>query len=109
MQQTKDLVLNYFNSWQQQNWDQLRDCLAEHFSLDSLSMGFNNRDEFVEFCKNGPKWSDVKLLDSLFSDSQATLLYEGVTDTGHKIRVAEFLRLDSNKLIKSSVCISLAN
>lgn len=104
----KDLVLTYFQSWQNKEWDTLRNCLSKDFKIDAGKIQFNSVDMFIEFCKNGPSWSQVKLLDALFLEKKAALLYEGVTQKNEKVRIAEFLEIDRNKIISAKVAISLA-
>jgi hypothetical protein len=106
MQSTKDLVMRYFNSWQNQDWKMMRHCLADRFSLDSGSMQFQSADQFTEFCMKGERWSKVQLLDSLFQDSKASILYEGQTETGQKMRVAEFLHIEKDKISAAQVVIT---
>ena len=105
--QTKEVVLTYFNSWQNKEWDVLRRCLANTFKIDGGKIQFRNIDEFIAFCQNGPSWSKVTLLDSIFQEKQAALLYEGETPTGEKIRVGEFLTLDQDKITSAKISISL--
>ena len=52
------------------------------------------REEFVNFCKQGNPWEDVKLIAAHFSESGGAILYEGF-DTGSKrlIRVGEFIKV----------------
>jgi hypothetical protein len=108
MEKTKEIVMTYFLTWQNKEWDKMRSCLSRDFKIDGGQIQFNSVDSFVEFCKNGPSWSHVVLLDSLFLENKAALLYEGITPVGEKIRVGEFLQLVNNKIIHSKVAISLA-
>lgn len=107
MESTKELVKKYFQSWQKQDWDQMRTCLSKDFSIDAGQIQFHSVDTFVDFCKSGPSWSQIKLLDALFLEKKAALLYEGVTPNGEKIRVGEFLEINNNLIVCSKVAISL--
>jgi hypothetical protein len=102
------IILTYFQAWQKKDWGQMRDLLAQDFKLDGGQIQFKDRDTFIAFCKNGPSWRDIKLLDALFLETKGALLYEGITPTGEKIRVGEFIEIDGTKIISSKVAISLA-
>lgn len=106
MESTKELVLSYFQSWQKQNWTQMQDCLTSDFILDSGMLQFKNREDFIEFCKEGPRWSQVHLIQSLFQEGQAAILYEGSSLDGHKLKVSEFLTIENGKIRKSLAVIS---
>jgi hypothetical protein len=102
------LVMTYFQAWQNHAWDDMYDCLSTDFRMDGGQIQFPNRDAFIDFCKNGPSWKKAKLIDALFLENKAALLYEGITATGEKIRIAEFLTFNKNKITQSTVAISLA-
>jgi hypothetical protein len=107
MEKTKKLVLTYFQAWQNKEWDKMRLCLSKDFKIDGGPIQFSSVDRFIEFCKNGPNWSQVKLLESLFLEKKAALLYEGIAATGEKIRVGEFFELDGDKILSVKVAIAL--
>jgi hypothetical protein len=107
MKSCKDLALSYFQAWQTKEWDKMRACLSKDFKVDAGQIHFHSLDAFIEFCKNGPGWSNIQLLDALFLENKAALLYEGLTPTGEKIRVGEFLEVAENKILRSKVAIAL--
>ena len=107
MNATKDLVLNYFEAWQARDWKRMRPFLSPKFTIDGGKIQFHSVDAFISFCQNGPSWSQIVLLDALFQDNKAALLYEGITPTGEKIRVGEFFIIEEGKIISSKVAISL--
>ena len=106
-QKSTEIVLTYFQAWQNKEWEIMRSCLSKDFKIDAGQIQFKSVDTFIEFCKNGPSWSQIKLLDALFLDNKAALLYEGVTPAGEKIRVGEFLEIENNKISQSKVAIAL--
>jgi hypothetical protein len=107
METTEELVMCYFQTWQNQEWERMRDCLSVNFKADGGQIQFHHRDQFIEFCKHGPSWKQVTLLDSLFQKTKAALLYEGTTAKGERIRVAEFLEINQGSILSSKMAISL--
>lgn len=107
MTKTKELVLTYFQAWEMRDWEKMRSCLSSNFKIDGGQIQFKSIEDFIAFCKSGPSWSKITLLDVLFLDTKAALLYEGMTPTGEKIRVGEFLTIDQNKIIHSKMALSL--
>lgn len=99
-QAIKDVVMKYFQAWQKQDLTELRAQLSKQFEFESGLQRFEDVDEFTEFCKKLPPWSKVTLIDSVYADDRATLLYEGVSEFGAKFRIAEFLTLDDDKIVK---------
>jgi hypothetical protein len=108
MEKTKSLVLTYFKAWQNKDWDTIRSCVAKDFKIDGGQLQFQSIETFIEFCKTGPSWSQVRLLDSLFQENKAALLFEGTTPEGQKIRIGEFFEIKNEKIAFSRVAISLA-
>jgi hypothetical protein len=90
---TEQVVLDYWRSWQLQDWELMRRCLADDFRFDSAVMQFTSPDEIVEFCRQGPTWRKVFLIDSLFAAGQGALLYEGIDVNESRVRVAEFYKV----------------
>lgn len=100
---TKELVLRYFNSWQHQDWETMRSCLAD--TLDFEGPDGQARampaDEFTAFCSKGSPWREVELIDSMFADGHASLLYQGVdTKNDSKVRVGEFVTVEGGKIAR---------
>lgn len=104
---TKTIVISYFYTWQNKDWDKMSELLSKDFAADGGQLQFQNREHFIEFCKNGPSWKNVELIDSLFLENRAALLYQGITPASEKIRVAEFLQLCDQKIVFSKIAISL--
>jgi len=107
MNSCKNLIITYFQSWQTQDWDKMRACLNKKFHIDAGQLQFKSVDVFIEFCKNGPSWSQIRLLEALFLENKAALLYEGITPTKEKVRIAEFFDVTNNEIIKSQMTITL--
>ena len=102
-EQSRQLVLRYFNSWQQPaNFDEMRSYLADNLIFDAGFHHLEGGDAFAEFCKNaGSPWEDVDLLATIFKDNEATLFYEGVNvETRVKTRVAEHITVKQGKIAK---------
>lgn len=107
MEKTKELVLNYFKAFQMKDWEQLRSCLDTNFQVDGGQLQFPSIEVFFAFCQNGPCWSPTQLLDAVFVNNQAALLYEAKTPKGEKMRIGEFLTIVDNKIRHSKIIISL--
>lgn len=106
MDPVKELVLKYFSAWQKQDHHEVRGFLGPSFEFDSGMQHFLDADEYSDFCRKLPPWSKITLLDSLFTENQAALLYEGVSQFGARFRIAEFIRVDEGKIAKISVVYS---
>jgi len=78
-EKSKDLVLRYFNSWQEPaDYEEFRSCISDNLIFDSNLAKIEDGDVLTEFVRsNESPWEDVKLLGSLFLDSKAALFYEG--------------------------------
>lgn len=105
-QELKDVVMKYFHAWQKQDLVELRGQLAKQFEFDSGLQKFEDADEFTDFCKKLPPWSKITLIDSVFCDNRASLLYEGISEFGAKFRIAEFITLEDRKIAKIQVVYS---
>lgn len=101
-QRTKDVILAYWTSWQDQDWDRMRSSLADDLVFGDQSM---KREQFIQFCQQGNPWDDVELIDSIFTAEGGALVYEG-TDRGSKerIRVAEIVRVDAGRVCRATAC-----
>lgn len=102
----KELVMQYFHAWQGQDQEQLRRTLAQELVFDTGLQTFEDVDEFTDFFKKLPPWSKVTLLDSIFTDTQASLLYEGISQFGARFRIAEFFNIVDGKIAKVNVVFS---
>ena len=102
---TKTLVETYFDSWPDGRWEQMRDCLAERIEFNGVE---HDADTFTEGCSSGVAWKDVELIELVVSGDKAALLYDGVdTATGTRMRVGEFLTVESGKInsIRASIMV----
>lgn len=99
--QTKELVLKYFHSWQQpSDFEEMRSYLADDLKFDGGIFTANSAEELMAIIKQtASPWKDVHLLGSLFSEGEATIFYEG-TDikSNQKIRVAELITIQNDKI-----------
>ncbi len=99
---TRELILKYWKSWQTSNWTTLRACLADEIDFGSHKM---KADSFVEMCEKGSSWQNVELLDSVFAEACGALLYEGTdSKNGNRIRVGEFIKVNDGKVASSIAC-----
>lgn len=105
-EEVKELVMQYFNAWQKQDQEQLKSTLSKELIFDTGMQKFEDADEFTDFFRKLPPWSKVTLLDSVFTDTQAALLYEGVSQFGARFRVAEFFNIANGKISKVNVVFS---
>ncbi|MDX1407559.1 MAG: hypothetical protein R3330_05480 [Saprospiraceae bacterium] len=102
MEATKQLIMNYWRSWQIADWDLLRSSLHDqiHFGGQAITA-----DAFTEMCASGTPWRDVEMLDSVFTRDSGALLYEGTdTRTGHRIRVGEFVHVENGRIARMQAC-----
>lgn len=96
LESTRELVLRYFGTWPRGDWEGMRACMADTIDFNGQS---HNADAFVAMCAKGARWERVELLDSIFADGKAALLYEGIdTGTGSRMRVGEFIRVADGKV-----------
>ncbi len=96
----QDIILAYWKSWQDADWDSLRAYLADEVIFGNHVMP---AEAFVDICKAGNPWRNVQLLAASFDDKGGAILYEGEdTITGKVIRVGEFITLENGK-VKTSI------
>ncbi len=98
---TKDLVLNYFNSWQEPaDFDEMKSYLADDVTFDGGDMMKITGSEALKqvISANPDPWSKVTLLRSYFGDDEAILFYQGKTSQGNTARVAEYMTLTAGKI-----------
>ena len=101
----KQLILKYFNSWQRGDFKALRDSLHENVEFDMNGNKIYGADSFIEMCKDGIKWQKVDLLDNVFEEDKAALIYDGITEKGALVRVAEIISIKKSLIIKSYAAI----
>ena len=93
---TKDVVEAYFDSWPNQRWDRMRECLADRIEFNGIE---HDADAFTKGCASGVAWKAVTRIESVICGDKAALLYDGIdTATGTKMRVGEFLTIDDGKI-----------
>lgn len=99
---TKSLILKYWNSWQKKDWQAMRECLAETIVFGGNPMP---SEQLVVMSENGTPWKNVTMIDSQFSANKGSILYEGTnTLTGKVIRVAEFITIENGKIVTANAC-----
>ncbi|MDN5204849.1 nuclear transport factor 2 family protein [Fulvivirgaceae bacterium BMA10] len=98
IEKNKELVLKYFYSWQKGDFEALRASLQDDVEFDMNGNKITGADPFVEMCKNGIKWVKVDLLDSIFHHDKAALIYDGITEKGGNVRVAEVITIENDKI-----------
>lgn len=101
MDQTKELILRYFHSWQQDDYSTLRECLDDDFEVNLNGLTINNADTFVKISESGDAWQEVTLIDAIYTDDKAAIMYEGINGKGLPVRVGEMLSIRDGKIISS--------
>ncbi len=95
---TEHLVMTYWRSWQggDPDWPTMRSCMADEIDTEA---GPVPADKIVTMVQGGNPWRDVELVDAVYSDDHAAILYRGVdTVTGDTMDVAEFLTIADGKV-----------
>lgn len=111
-EKTRGLVLKYFHSWQRPpDYNKLRACLADNLEFDGGMFKGKGGDAFREMIEQTESpWENVTLLDSVFTDEKAALIYEGVdTTTKIKTRVAEVVTVQGDKITRIYAVITPLN
>ena len=106
---TRDLVLRYFNSWQRHDWETMRACLADTIDFEGPGgeAGPVPAEQFSAMCSKGSPWRDVELIDSMFEDGHAALLYRGVdTKNDSPVRVGEFITVQGGRITRLRAAFS---
>ncbi len=92
---TEELVQTYWRSWQNKDWEGMRKTLAPDFQAGALK----GPDALVEISKKGNPWRDVTMLDAVYGEEHATIVYRAVdTVTLANVQVAELLRIENGKI-----------
>ncbi len=98
----KDVIMAYWRSWQDKDWDAMRRSLAPSLRFGEQTM---TAEQFVGFCQQGSAWTEVELIDSLFTADAGALLYEGTdSKSGNRVRVGEIVRLEDGKVCGANAC-----
>ena len=93
----KHLILAYWHSWQKPDFVELRTYLADFLEVGGHQM---SADAFVAMCASGARWSDVRLVDSVFGEEGGALCYEGVDGkTGATVKVMEIVHVWSGRIV----------
>lgn len=102
---TEELVMAYWRSWQGStpDWAAMRSCLADEVDMERGPM---SADQLVEMASKGTPWKDVTMVDAIFADRRAAILYDGTdTLTGEQLRISELLTVDGDKITKLRAAI----
>lgn len=93
------LVDKYFWSWQDRDWNALRECLAADIHFDWGVETYTSPDEFIAAADAGIEWTDVRLLASVLAPDAAAIVYEGVNVTDRvRLRTAEYLTIEDGRI-----------
>ncbi len=104
---TKQIVYAYWRGWQTKDFTAMRAALADDVVADASLFRVEGADRFVAMCAAGPAWRDVVMVDELYTDDQAAILYEGInTANEQRMRVAELIRLKGDKITEIQSCLS---
>ena len=109
---SKELVLKYFNSWQEPaDFQETADCLSENFKIDAGFFSFDNKNSLIQFFESNPApWKNVKMLSSFFGDNFSAILYEGTnTVNNKKMRVSEHIKIENAKITEIFTVIAELN
>ncbi len=99
-QSTEELVMTYWRSWQggDPDWATMRACMADEIDTEA---GVVPADQIVAMARGGNPWRDVELLDAIYADDRAALLYRGVdTVSDETMNVAEFLSVADGRIAR---------
>jgi hypothetical protein len=100
----EDLIVRYWLSWQQGDWEAMRACLADAVKINDGHNTFTDADSFVAMAAAGPEWGDVDMVCAQFGTDEAAILYEGdnVSD-GVRVRTAEFYRVVDDAIVEIEI------
>ncbi len=98
--ETRELVLRYWLSWQEGDGESMRACLADEILFDGLYATIHDPDRLVEFRLGGDPMRDVSMLESFFGADFAALLYAGRSaTTGAHVRLGELIKLRRGRIV----------
>ena len=104
---SKETVHAYWRGWQTKDFTGMRAALADEVVADAGLFRVDGADKFVAMCAEGPAWRDVEMLDELYGEDHAAILYEGInTGNEQRMRVAELIRLEGGKIASIQSCLS---
>ena len=106
-EETKQTVYAYWQGWQTKDFTGMRAALADEVVADAGLFRVEGADKFVAMCADGPAWRDVEMLDEMYGENHAAILYEGInTANEQRMRVAELIRLEGGKIMEIQSCLS---
>ena len=99
VEQCRELVLRFWLARQEGDWDGVRGCLSDRIQFEGAYAHVHHPDHLIELYARGDALKDVSLIDSVFSEGRAAILYSA-TAVDHKVRmrVAEFIELNHGKI-----------
>ena len=104
---TRQVVYAYWQGWQTKDFEGMRAALADDVIADAGLFRVEGADKFVAMCKAGPGWREVRMMEELYAETHAAILYEGInTGNEQKMRVAELIQLDGGKIASIQSCLS---
>lgn len=104
---TKHVIYAYWQGWQTEDFVGMRAALADDVVADAALFRVEGADRFVALCAEGPAWRDVIMVDELYTENHCAILYEGInTGNNQRMRVAEIIRLDGDKIVEIQSCLS---
>ncbi len=106
---TKELILKYWQSWQQPaDFDEMERCLADEVTLDFAGMPMEGAKAVRQMVEASPDpWTDVKLIDAVYTTDGGALIYEGTSSkSGARVRVAEVLHVEGDRIVRGSTVIA---
>lgn len=102
----ESLVMRYWKSWHEggePDFDAMRDCFGDVIDMEPGPMP---ADDFVEMCRQGSPWTGVTMIETMFADDRAALIYEGTnTANGKVVRVGEILTVADGKIARLRAAI----
>ncbi len=106
--EVQTLVLDYFKSWQIRDWDLMERCLAPDFKFNAGVAKFDSAAPFLDMCRKGPDWESVNLIESVFTESMAALLYEGRSlPDNSNVRAAEIIKCEGGRIKEAQVVFTV--
>lgn len=106
-EKTKEIVHQYWNSWQNKDLESLEKVCDKHMICHAGFFTFNNLEELKNEVVKGPAWKNVTMIDEVYTENKAGIIYEGINSLNEKtMRVSEIITLKNEKIIKvhSTIC-----
>lgn len=81
--------------------------MKDDFTFDAGFFKTETADQLIELMKKGNPWKEIELIDIITVGNKGTLFYEGIDSvTKAKIRIAEIITVDGDKVASCVACIS---